>query len=220
MGPFVVEFYETRDGQRPAEDFLDELDIKMRSKLVMTLKVLQEQGNRLREPYSKHLDDGIFEIRGKVGTDISRVMYFFYYGGRIILTNGFIKKTQKTPKRVKLNGQNSIGKIFWKERVNQMKTLDLYLNEQLKNEEFRKEWEENQPEMDIIRAMADARISQNLTQKELAERTGINQADISKLENGTRNPSLKLLKRLADGMGMDLKLVFTPKEPQNLKLAK
>lgn len=48
MGPFVVEFYETRDGQRPAEDFLDELDIKMRSKLVMTLKVLQEQGNRLR----------------------------------------------------------------------------------------------------------------------------------------------------------------------------
>ena len=101
-----------------------------------------------------------------------------------------------------------------------MKTLDLYLNEQLKNEEFRKEWEENQPEMDIIRAMADARISQNLTQKELAERTGINQADISKLENGTRNPSLKLLKRLADGMGMDLKLVFTPKEPQNLKLAR
>ena len=98
MGPFVVEFYETRDGQRPAEDFLNELDIKMRSKLVMTLKVLQEQGNRLREPYSKHLDDGIFEIRGKVGTDISRVMYFFYYGGRIILTNGFIKKTQKTPK--------------------------------------------------------------------------------------------------------------------------
>ena len=219
MGPFVVEFYETRDGQRPAEDFLDELDIKMRSKLVMTLKVLQEQGNRLREPYSKHLDDGIFEIRGKVGTDISRVMYFFYYGGRIILTNGFIKRPRKHP-RVKLNGQNSIGKIFWKERVNQMKTLDLYLNEQLKNEEFRKEWEENQPEMDIIRAMADARISQNLTQKELAERTGINQADISKLENGTRNPSLKLLKRLADGMGMDLKLVFTPKEPQNLKLAK
>ena len=69
----------------------------MRGKLVMTLKVLQEQGNRLREPYSKHLEDGIFEVRGKVGSDISRVLYFFYYCGRIILTNGFIKKTQKTP---------------------------------------------------------------------------------------------------------------------------
>lgn len=70
----------------------------MRGKLVMTLKVLQEQGNRLREPYSKRLADGIFEVRGKVGSDISRVLYFFYYGGRIILTNGFIKKTQKTPR--------------------------------------------------------------------------------------------------------------------------
>lgn len=94
-----------------------------------------------------------------------------------------------------------------------MKTLDKYLNEQLQNDAFRKEWEDSQPEMDVIRAMVDARISQNLSQKELAERTGINQADISKLENGTRNPSLKLLKRLADGMGMTLKLEFVPKKP-------
>ena len=78
------------------------------------------------------------------------------------------------------------------------------LNEELKNPEFKKEWDNIQPEMDVIRAMVDARISQNLTQKELAERTGINQADISKLENGTRNPSLKLLKRLAAGMDMEL----------------
>lgn len=98
MDNFTVEFYETKEGERPAEEFLDELDVKMRGKLVMTLKVLQEQGNRLREPYSKHLEDGIFEVRGKVGSDISRVLYFFYYGERIILTNGFIKKTQKTPR--------------------------------------------------------------------------------------------------------------------------
>ena len=98
MDQFVVEFYEMQNGERPAEEFLNELDTKMRSKLVMTLKVLQEKGNGLREPYSKHLEDGIFEVRGKVGTDISRVLYFFYYGGRIVLTNGFIKKTQKTPR--------------------------------------------------------------------------------------------------------------------------
>lgn len=93
-----------------------------------------------------------------------------------------------------------------------MKTLDEYLDDQLQTDEFRKEWEDSQPEMDVIRAMVDARISQNLSQKELAERTGIDQADISKLENGTRNPSLKLLKRLADGMGMTLKLEFIPKK--------
>lgn len=88
-----------------------------------------------------------------------------------------------------------------------------FLNEQLKDAELKKEWDDIQPEMDVIRAMVEARISQNLTQKELADRTGINQADISKLENGTRNPSLKLLKRLADGMGMTLKLEFVPKSP-------
>ena len=107
---------------------------------------------------------------------------------------------------------SALRKIFWKERVNQMKTLDLYLNEQLKNEEFRKEWEENQPEMDIIRAIIDARISQNMTQKELSERTGINQTEISRLENGSRNPSIKLLQRLAEGMGMTLKVSFVPRQ--------
>ena len=82
-----------------------------------------------------------------------------------------------------------------------MSEFQEFLKEQLQDDEFRKEWEDIQPEMDVIRAMVDARISQNLTQKELAERTGINQADISKPENETRNPFLKLLKRLADGMG-------------------
>lgn len=84
------------------------------------------------------------------------------------------------------------------------------LNEQLKDPEFEKEWNEIQPEMDVIRAMVDMRIKQNLTQKELASRTGIDQADISKLENGTKNPSLKLLKKLAAGMGMQLKIEFVP----------
>lgn len=93
-----------------------------------------------------------------------------------------------------------------------MRTFDDMLSKRLKDEEFRKEYEAIQPEMDVIRAIVDARTSQNLTQKELAERTGINQADISKLENGTRNPSVNLLKRLAEGMGMALKIEFVPKQ--------
>lgn len=93
-----------------------------------------------------------------------------------------------------------------------MKKFDDFLDNQLQDEEFRKEYESMQPEFDVIKAMVAARTSQNLTQKELAERTGIHQADISKLENGTRNPSLNLLKRLAEGMGMVLKVEFIPKE--------
>ena len=91
-----------------------------------------------------------------------------------------------------------------------MRTFNDMLSKQLKDEEFKKEYEAIQPEMDVIRAIVDARTSQNLTQKELSERTGINQADISKLENGTRNPTVNLLKRLADGMV--LKIEFVPKQ--------
>ena len=93
-----------------------------------------------------------------------------------------------------------------------MRKYDDFLAEQLQDEEFRKEYEELQPELQVIRAMIDARTSQNLTQKELAERTGINQTDICKLERGTRNPSLKLLKRLAEGMDMVLRIEFIPKQ--------
>ena len=93
-----------------------------------------------------------------------------------------------------------------------MKTLKEYKEQQLNNPEFAKEYASIQPELDVIRALVNARTSQNLTQKQLAERTGINQADISKLENGTRNPSINLLKRLADGMDMLLKIKFIPKQ--------
>lgn len=93
-----------------------------------------------------------------------------------------------------------------------IKTFDQFLEEQLKDPEFRKEWEYLQPERNITRAMLDTRISHDFTRKELSEYTGISLTDISKLENGTRNPSLKLLKRLADGMGMTLKIEFVPKE--------
>ena len=93
-----------------------------------------------------------------------------------------------------------------------MKTLKQYKDEHMKDITFAKEYEAMQPEMDVIRAIVEARTSQNITQKELAERTCINQADISKLENGTRNPSVNLLKRLADVMGMALKIEFVPKQ--------
>lgn len=68
-----------------------------------TIALLSTEGPFLREPYSKALDDGIFEIRTKFGSDITRVLYFFVIGKKVILTNGFVKKTQKTlPAEVEL----------------------------------------------------------------------------------------------------------------------
>ena len=95
-----------------------------------------------------------------------------------------------------------------KERTNYEK----FFCEQMKNPEVKKEYDALEAEYAIIQSIIDARKIAGITQKELAERTGINQADISKLENGTRNHSVNLLKRLADGMGMALKIEFVTKQ--------
>lgn len=84
------------------------------------------------------------------------------------------------------------------------------LKEELNNPAFKEEWNALEPEFQLIRAMLDGRKSANLTQAQLSERTGIPQADISRLETGELNPSLKTLKRLAKGLGMSLKLEFVP----------
>lgn len=97
MQNFEVNFFKKENGSCPVEEFLSSLDIKMRAKLLMVIALLENNGPQLREPYSKCLDDSIFEIRAKQGNNITRVLYFFYVGKQIILTNGFVKKTQKTP---------------------------------------------------------------------------------------------------------------------------
>lgn len=95
---YEVIFYDTESGQCPVREFLDSLEPKMLAKTLRTIDLLGKNGPILREPYSKRIGDGIFELRVKQGTDITRVMYFFVIGKKVILTNGFIKKTQKTPK--------------------------------------------------------------------------------------------------------------------------
>ena len=172
---------------------------------------LEEKGTELREPYSASLEDGIFELRCKLGSNITRALYFFYVGKRIVVTNGFVKKTQKTPpKEIKLakdrrkdwieRQECEREKAGKRQEVTAMRLKD-YKEKKMQDPEFAKAYEEIQPEMNVIRAIIEARTSQNLTQKELSERTGIAQTEISRLENGTRNPSIKLLQRLADGMG-------------------
>ena len=89
-----------------------------------------------------------------------------------------------------------------------MTTYEEFLAEQLKDQEFKAEYDVLEPEFAIIQAMIDARKESGLTQKELSARTGIAQADISKLERGTANPSLRTLQRLAVGMGRKLKIEF------------
>ena len=101
MSSYDVEFYKKADGTEPAKDFILSLDPKMRAKVLRTIGLLEDFGPKLREPYSKALGDGIFELRAKVGNNITRTFYFFYVDKKIFLTNGFIKKnTNDTKPRI------------------------------------------------------------------------------------------------------------------------
>ena len=93
-----VNYYRLENGTAPVEQFIDSLNPKMQAKAMYSLALLEEFGNQLREPFSKPIGDGIFELRIKFSSDITRIFYFFVVDNRIILTNGFVKKTPKTPK--------------------------------------------------------------------------------------------------------------------------
>lgn len=95
-----VEFYELPNGTEPAKKFLDSLDKKLRAKMFREIDLLEENGPDLRMPHSRPVGNGIFELRTKQSSNISRVMYFFIVGQKAILTNGLVKKTDKTPRSV------------------------------------------------------------------------------------------------------------------------
>lgn len=118
-----------------------------------------------------------------------------------------MKKSQKTPKAEKELAKNI------RQTMNggmAMSSYKAYKQKALQNPEVKAEYDALQPEYDIIQAMINARVQQNMTQKDLSAKTGITQADISRIESGTRNPSLSMVKKLAQGLGMQLKLEFIP----------
>ena len=178
------------------------------------LKILEEKGPSIREPYSKHLGEGLYELRCMLRGDAVRVLYFFFRDRIIVLANGFIKKSAKTPRKELEKAKRYMTDFSFKGvamNIDDLRTLDDLHSESMQNPEYAEAWENLQPELAVMRAIIDARSSLGLTQQQVAERTGIAQTEISKLENGTRNPSIKLLQRLAAGLGYTLKIEFVPK---------
>lgn len=88
-----------KNGSVPFADFIESLAPKLQAKVLRGIELLEEFGNRLREPYTKPLQNGLFELRSKQGSDIARSIYFFFEGNKIVITNGFVKKTSKTPSK-------------------------------------------------------------------------------------------------------------------------
>ena len=102
MMRYRVEYVELPNGKHPFEEFAQSLPINERAKVFETINYFVELKNKnapIKENLSKHLEDGIFELRTSVSTTIIRTLYFYQKGAKIILTHGFIKKTQKTPRK-------------------------------------------------------------------------------------------------------------------------
>ena len=99
MGDYTCIFYETRDGKSPVEEFIESLDTETQDKFILKQQLLEDLGPQLRYPHTDHIEEGIFELRFKGKEGQIRVLFFFFYGKRIIFTHGFIKKTQKTPRK-------------------------------------------------------------------------------------------------------------------------
>lgn len=96
---FEVIFYQKDNGTFPVKEFVSSLDPKMRSKVYKAIQLLKDNGNKIPYPFSKHLKDGVFELRVKFSNDIVRILYFFCKGKIVVLSNAFVKKTQKTPEK-------------------------------------------------------------------------------------------------------------------------
>ena len=111
---FAIIFYKKDDGTEPAKEFLDGLDNKMRAKMIRTVELLRDYGYELREPYSKHLNDGIFELRAKVSTDITRVLYSSKHKSVILI---FYRKIVRSPQRQILQYWKMLGRTQGKHGV-------------------------------------------------------------------------------------------------------
>ena len=99
---YEVEYVELEKNEKPFEEFVLGLTLKERAKVFETINYFLELKNNnlsIKEKLSKHLEDGIFELRTYLSEKIARTLYFYQKGAKIIITHGFIKKTQKTPSK-------------------------------------------------------------------------------------------------------------------------
>ncbi|MBQ7733385.1 MAG: type II toxin-antitoxin system RelE/ParE family toxin [Synergistaceae bacterium] len=122
LEPLNIIYYEKEDGTMPAKEFIESMDEKLQAKMKLAVDMLKVRGRWLRLPHSKNLENGIYELRAQIGTNAARVLYFFVTGNNAVLTNGFIKKTQKTPvnelNRAKRYMRDYLNRVSRKEKSN------------------------------------------------------------------------------------------------------
>ena len=93
----ITSYYLTESGRSPVREFIDSLDFKTQRKFFFVEELLEEFGHRLPFPHARYIGNDVFELRFRGQEGQIRVLYFFYHEDKAIFTNGFIKKSGKTP---------------------------------------------------------------------------------------------------------------------------
>lgn len=201
---FEIEYYRDASGKKPVESFIDGLDLVMKPNTFGLVELLERYGPELGMPFSRHLEDGIFEFRVVRGSDSVRILYFFVVGKRVVLTHGFRKKTQKARHAGKSKEPSRSARIGGRE----MNDFRRHLEASLKDPAFKEEWDVQAVEREVARSIVEARMREGLTQQELARRSGMMPANLCRLENGNGNPSVATLSKIASGLGCKLEIRF------------
>lgn len=207
-----VVLYALPDGQVPVKDFLAGIDTRMRGRLLREIDLLSESEKDFPDQHTRYLGEGIYEIKTKLGTATGTNILFLCSGDRAVLLKGYMRKNRKDTENALREARDLCSRSICEEERPSFFDYIEYRDEMLgRDAALRHAYKALETDYNLIRALLDARARRHMTQVQLAVRCGIPQTDICRIENGTRNPSLSMLSRLAEGLGMQLKLQFIPK---------
>ena len=188
---------------------LDALPADVRASFERIVQLVQAVGlERVHEPYIKHIEDRLWEMRLRGRGGIARSLYVTASGRRVVILRTFVKKTQKTPRReIELALQAGQGGDMSR---NKMIPVEESFAEWRKDPDYVKAYNALEDEFSLAAEMIQARASAGLTQEQLAQRMNTTQAVIARLESGRVKPSTRTLERLAAATGMKLRISFEP----------
>ena len=198
-----IRVYEAGDGGIPVQEFLDALPVKKAQKVLRDIDVLETYGLRWGMPHVRSLPGGMYELRTEHGSDIFRTFFFHWKHTVLVLTMG-IRKSRKRWIRRNLNGHNVIGRTGYKDTEGRKMSFvrDYVRHRAQADPAFQQVWEDGTLEREIAKQLIGIRLELGMTQAQFAERVGVKQSFLSRLENGEQNLTMETLQRLAQRAGV------------------
>lgn len=221
MNTTKIIYYLSPQGDNPFSKFLDSLEYQQQTKILRLIMQVEQYGLSSISSHTKKMSGlPLWEIR-ILGKDNLRIIYFTRDKDSVIILHGFNKKTKKTPSKeieTSINRYNNWQSKHWlwyhiwyHKNMNKQKiyTFQDDLRKRLKDPEFKKTWDESEPEYLLTKQLIEKRLAKKLSQRDLAKKLNTSQAAISRIESMNGNPSFLFLKRIAFALDSRLCISIT-----------